>query len=110
MAAPYGSVTKTLLFDLDAYLFSHELGGTKPNPIIYDAALQALDVSRTPHDVFPHGVAMIGDSTRCDRNGLRAFAIQSLHLDRTSTGGLQNQLYRAQLMTRSEVQTRSWIA
>lgn len=64
-----------LLPDLDAYLFSYELGAAKPDPEIYVATCTALGCR-------PREVLFIGDSRRCDFEGPRAFGMQAEWLDR----------------------------
>lgn len=73
----YGPAVRRLLPDLDAYLFSYELGAAKPDPAIYAATCTALGCR-------PREVLFIGDSKRCDFEGPRAFGMQAGWLDRKS--------------------------
>lgn len=75
LAYEYGGAVRRLLPDLDAYLFSYELGAAKPDPAIYAATCTALGCR-------PREVLLIGDSRRCDFEGPRAFGMQAGWLDR----------------------------
>ncbi|MEW9898385.1 HAD-IA family hydrolase [Chitinivorax sp. PXF-14] len=77
LAYEYGTAVRRLLPDLDAYLFSYELGAAKPDPTIYAATCTALGCR-------PREVLFIGDSRRCDFEGPRAFGMQAGWLDRRS--------------------------
>lgn len=77
LAYEYGAVVHLLLPDLDAYLFSYELGAPKPDPAIYAATCTALGCK-------PREVLFIGDSRRCDFEGPRAFGMSARWLDRRS--------------------------
>lgn len=75
LAYEYGVEVHRLLPDLDAYLFSYELGVAKPDPAIYVATCTALGCK-------PCEVLFIGDSRRCDFEGPRGFGMQAGWLDR----------------------------
>ena len=77
LAYEYGSTVRKLLPGLDSYVFSYEVGVTKPNPLIYEKVCETLGVS-------PEDVLFVGDSKRCDFDGPKAFGMQALLLDKTS--------------------------
>lgn len=77
LAYEYGSTVRNLLPGLDSYVFSYEVGVTKPNPIIYKQVCERLGVN-------PANVLFIGDSKRCDFDGPKAFGMQARMLDKTS--------------------------
>jgi HAD superfamily hydrolase (TIGR01549 family) len=61
--------------DVDAALASRQHGKTKPDPTIFRAVLERLDVE-------PAEAAMVGDSLEDDVAGARALGIQAFLLDR----------------------------
>lgn len=77
LAYEYGTAVRRLLPDMDAYLFSYEVGAAKPDPAIYAATCTALGYR-------PREVLFIGDSKRCDFEGPRAFGMQAGWLHRKS--------------------------
>lgn len=75
LGQPYGEAIKRCFPGLDGYLFSYEVGAMKPDPAIYAGCCIALQCE-------PEGVAMIGDSQTCDRDGPHAFGMAGYYLDR----------------------------
>jgi len=77
LAAPYKSVFYSLGLDrlVDFSVFSCEVGVTKPDPRIYEAALSLLEVDR-------QSAIMIGDSMRSDVVGPSACDIKGVLIDR----------------------------
>jgi HAD superfamily hydrolase (TIGR01509 family) len=59
LAAEYGPVVRTMLPDMDAYVFSFEVGEVKPAPAIYQSVCKSLNVK-------PSKILFVGDSKRCD--------------------------------------------
>lgn len=76
LAAEYGPVVRTMLPDMDAYVFSFEVGEAKPAPAIYQSVCQSLNVK-------PDRVLFVGDSKRCDFTGPANFGMKSIWLRRT---------------------------
>jgi HAD superfamily hydrolase (TIGR01549 family) len=77
LAKEYGESVRRLLLELDAYVFSYEVGVTKPDPAIYKTVCTTLG-----HD--PDEILFIGDSKLCDFNGPRSFGMTASWLDRTA--------------------------
>lgn len=75
LAYEYGEPLRRLVPDLNAYVFSYEQGVAKPDPAIYTATCEALDVEA-------HEVLFVGDSRLCDFTGPTAFGMQAKWLDR----------------------------
>jgi HAD superfamily hydrolase (TIGR01509 family) len=75
LAKEYGESVRRLLPGLDAYVFSYEVGVTKPGPAIYKTVCTTLG-----HD--PDEILFIGDSKRCDFDGPRIFGMAASWLDR----------------------------
>lgn len=75
MAAEYGPAVRSLLPQVDAYVFSYEVGAKKPSREIYAAACSSLGCA-------PGNVLFIGDSLRADVEGPRAFGMQARLIDR----------------------------
>lgn len=75
LAYEYGARVRELMPDVDAYVFSYEQGVAKPDPAIYAATCAALECAAAE-------VLFVGDSTRCDLKGPRAFGMRSAWLDR----------------------------
>jgi len=76
LAMEYGMAVRNLLPDLDAYVFSYEVGAAKPDTAIYTATCVALDCP-------PDEVIFVGDSYSCDFKSPQAFGMQARWLDRT---------------------------
>ena len=77
LAQPYSAPLRALLpFEMDAYVWSFEVGAIKPSPIIFQAACEALQVK-------PDEILMIGDTYEADCLGPRMHEMQALHLART---------------------------
>ena len=70
LAYEYGKAARELLPDVDATVFSYEVGASKPDPAIYADVCERLKVR--PEQVF-----FIGDSPRCDECGPRQFGMRS---------------------------------
>ena len=85
LAAEYGPAVLGLLPGLDAYVFSYEVGLTKPEPAIFQRVCDALGCA-------PGEVVFVGDSKRCDVDGPRAFGMQARHLDRRAGQSLLDAL------------------
>lgn len=75
LAAPYGPAVHDLLPDLEAHIFSYQVGAVKPEPAIYETVCRAMRCR-------PRDVLFIGDSQRADFEGPTAFGMQARHLDR----------------------------
>lgn len=76
LAQPYSAPLRALLpFEMDAYVWSFEVGAIKPGPIIYQAACEALQVK-------PDEILMVGDTYDADCLGPRKLGMQALHLAR----------------------------
>lgn len=75
LAQPYSEVVRRLLPDLDAYVFSFEVGAKKPDPAIYRAVCVALDCQ-------PREILFVGDSQRADVDGPRRFGMSARLIDR----------------------------
>ncbi|HEY8732875.1 MAG TPA: HAD family hydrolase [Candidatus Limnocylindria bacterium] len=69
----------TLASRFAAIVISGEVGAGKPDPLIFRAALDALDVERTE-------AVMVGDSLERDVVGARRAGLRSIWLDRTNGG------------------------
>lgn len=63
------------------YACAHECGHEKPDPGIFQVALDAARFWCP--DLQPHEVLHVGDSLACDFVGARAFGFQALYLDRS---------------------------
>jgi len=75
LAYEYGEPLRRLVPNVDAYVFSYEQGVAKPDPKIYKATCEALDVEAQE-------VLFVGDSVKCDFTGPRAFGMHAKWLDR----------------------------
>lgn len=75
LAYEYGPAVRRLLPNVEAYIFSYEVGATKPDPAIYAAVCESLGYA-------PGDVVFIGDSKRSDLHGPSAFGMQAHWLDR----------------------------
>lgn len=84
LSADYGPAVRALLPNLDAYVFSYEVGARKPAPGIFEAACAALRC-------YPRDVLFIGDSERSDVEGPTRFGMTARRIDRTKFG-LENLL------------------
>lgn len=77
LAYDYGQAVRTLLPHFDAYIFSFEVGATKPSPRIFQKACELLNCR-------PQNVLYIGDSKRADLEGASRFGMDAHLIDRTS--------------------------
>lgn len=79
LATPYIAPVDNLSLHqfFDAELFSCKIGKTKPDPVIYQAALDQLSVTLDE-------VLMIGDSLRCDVEGPRSLGMDTYQIVRDS--------------------------
>lgn len=76
LAQPYAAPLRSLLpIEMDEYVWSFEVGAIKPDPIIYQAACDALKVK-------PEEILMVGDTYNADCLGPRRFGMQAVHLAR----------------------------
>lgn len=75
LAAPYGSVVRTLLPPLDVYALSCEVGAVKPDPRIYRSIVTAAQCR-------PEDVLFIGDSSEADFHGPKRSGMKAILLDR----------------------------
>lgn len=76
LAQPYAAPLRSLLpIEIDEYVWSFEVGAIKPDPIIYQAACDALKVK-------PEEILMVGDTYNADCLGPRRFGMQAVHLAR----------------------------
>jgi FMN phosphatase YigB (HAD superfamily) len=99
VASPYVPTVREIFPDMDGYAFSCELGVIKPNPAIYQAVCNQMNVE--PGSYFGNGagrVLMIGDSGRCDRDGPRLIGVMGFHLDRAGCGPVNNLLQFVELV------------
>jgi HAD superfamily hydrolase (TIGR01549 family) len=76
LAQPY-TPTVLRLFDglCDSFIFSCAVRAAKPQPQIFKALCESLNVS-------PQQVLMVGDNKRNDYDGALAFGMNAVHLDR----------------------------
>ncbi len=77
LAFEYGAVVRKLPPKLVAYVLSYEVSAAKPEPEIYAQVCKAL--ARSPREVL-----LIGDSKRCDFDGLQVFGMQARLVDHAS--------------------------
>ncbi|MGN6529553.1 MAG: HAD family hydrolase [Burkholderiaceae bacterium] len=77
LAAGYGGAVRRLLPQVNAFVFSYEVGAIKPEPAIYAEVCRHLNVA-------PNDVLFIGDSPRCDLQGPSAYGMRSQLLSRAS--------------------------
>ena len=75
LAYEYGPAVRGLVPELDAYVFSYEVGVAKPHPTMYRLACAELGCA-------PAETVFVGDSKRCDFDGPQAFGMQARWLDR----------------------------
>ena len=79
LAAPYAAPVMALLpITLDAYVWSFEVGAIKPEPIIYSAVCDALNIS-------PSKILFVGDTLLADYIGPQSIGMRSVHLNRKNT-------------------------
>ena len=85
LATPYKSVYYNLGLDqlVDFSVFSCEIGVTKPDPRIYEAALSLLEVDGKD-------TIMIGDSMQSDVIGPSACGIKGILIDRSKNNSNEN--------------------
>lgn len=80
LAVPYGLIVRALLSEyVDTFVFSYDVGTTKPDPRIYSAVCDALNMS--PDEIF-----FVGDTHGADVMGPRKFGMQAVHLVRAGDG------------------------
>ena len=77
LAHAYGPLVRQLLPDADATLLSYEVGAIKPQPAIYQAVCQALELPA-------ESVFFTGDSHECDYLGPQSIGMPSAWLDRAN--------------------------
>jgi HAD superfamily hydrolase (TIGR01549 family) len=87
LAKPYGAAVRSLLPQVECFVFSYEVGFAKPESEIYQALCCALAIQ-------PPKVLVIGDSPRCDVDGPAGFGMQSALLDRRAGNTLSDVLDR----------------
>ncbi|GAB3461594.1 hypothetical protein GCM10027321_22430 [Massilia terrae] len=76
LAAAYASPVQAILpMDLNAYVWSFQIGALKPEPAIYKHVCDALDCE-------PHQILMTGDSLKADVDGPKIFGMRSILLNR----------------------------
>lgn len=76
LAKPYAApVLSFLPFELDAYVWSFEVGAIKPDHRIYESACHSLRLR-------PEEVLMVGDTYEADYLGPKRFGMHALHLTR----------------------------
>lgn len=75
LASEYGRAVRGLVPGLDTYIFSYEVGVTKPHPTMYRLACAELGCA-------PAELVFVGDSKRCDFEGPQAYGMQARWLDR----------------------------
>lgn len=76
LAMDFGARVKELLQDMDAYIFSYEIGAMKPEREIYTAVCKTM--SCPPEDVL-----FIGNSKKADLDGPAEFGMRSALIDRS---------------------------
>jgi len=70
---------------LTAVVYSSDVGTEKPDPAIFEVALERLGLE------WPEAVLHVGDSLRHDVEGAQAAGMRAVHLDRDgSKGGMPN--------------------
>lgn len=76
LARPYAAPVMALLpVTLDAYIWSFEVGAIKPEPIIYSAVSDALNIA-------PSKILFVGDTLLADYIGPQKMGMHSVHLNR----------------------------
>ncbi|MCZ7861722.1 HAD family hydrolase [Agrobacterium salinitolerans] len=75
LAHGYGERVKQLVPGANGYAMSYEVGAFKPQPEIYHAALELLDLP-------PERVLFVGDTLRADVEGPREVGMKAVHIDR----------------------------
>lgn len=86
LAAPYGSVVKSLLPKLDCYALSYEVGAVKPDPSIYKHLLHQLNCKASE-------TLFIGDTASADFDGPKANGMQARLIDRAAGQNLDDVLH-----------------
>jgi len=85
LAEPYGPPLRRIMpFNLDAYIFSYEVGAKKPDSAIYHQAIHALKVNQEE-------LIMVGDSYQNDYLAPREMGIRAFLLKRESSSTFINQ-------------------
>lgn len=85
LAQAYGDTVKALLPNLDAYVFSYEIGSIKPDIKIYMKVVESLKIQAEE-------ILFIGDSLNCDVYGPQKIGMTSIHLNRKSSMNLKQVL------------------
>jgi FMN phosphatase YigB (HAD superfamily) len=75
LAHGYGARVRELVPGARGYAMSYEIGAFKPQPDIYRAALDIVDLP-------PAQVLFVGDTLRADVEGPIAFGMKAAHIDR----------------------------
>ncbi|MCS4089754.1 HAD family hydrolase [Rhizobium sp. BK176] len=75
LAHGYGERVKELVPNAVGYVMSYEVGAYKPQPAIYHAVVDLLDVD-------PSRILFVGDTERADVDGPRAAGMKAVHLNR----------------------------
>jgi HAD superfamily hydrolase (TIGR01549 family) len=83
LAFPYAAAIERLYPTVTLRSYSFEVGAVKPDFRIYEHAAKSLNLA--PKDIW-----MIGDSTRCDRDGPSNFGMKGFHLERNGAGDYKN--------------------
>ena len=91
LSSPYGPKVREIFPHMDGYAFSYQVGTLKPDPGIYQSICAQMDVELGHCFGDELGrVLMIGDSQRCDRDGLRVVGISGFYVDRTGRGQIHD--------------------
>ena len=85
LAALYGNKVFEMLPNLDAYVWSYEIGAIKPDPKIYEALLDQIGCAA-------HEVLFIGDTPLADVTGPSLFGMSARLIDRKRGQTLQDVL------------------
>jgi HAD superfamily hydrolase (TIGR01493 family) len=75
LAHGYGERVKELVPNAAGYVMSYEVGAYKPQPAIYQAAIEVLGVE-------PSRILFVGDTERADVDGPKAVGMKAAHLNR----------------------------
>lgn len=89
LAAPYADPIHRWYPTLNAYGFSFEIGAVKPEALIYRRTCELLGLTDCL-DFKTRQVSMIGDSSRCDREGACEVGIRGFLLDRAGGGDFRS--------------------
>ncbi|MGN8160373.1 HAD family hydrolase [Salinisphaera sp. SWV1] len=76
LAPPFGPPVRQVLAPwIERYVFSYEVGARKPDPSIFEAVCDALELP-------PHRVLMVGDSPRSDIEAANEFGMSTMLVTR----------------------------